>query len=90
MSIENLSAKYNLEIVTPFMLVIEKEAIHFDALIKGYGAANGMVVDTDGAKLNSHRDELINLGYGYNCFNLGAVDIEEDFGEVLDDWGASE
>ncbi|WP_284297351.1 hypothetical protein [Thalassotalea loyana] len=78
-----------MEIESPFILVVDGNTVVFDALIKGYGAKNGMVIDSDGSKLTNLNSELSALGYGFSCLNLNASDIADDFYEVLDDWGGS-
>jgi hypothetical protein len=89
LKIDILRKNYNLEIESPFTLVIGDQSVSFEALIKGYGAKNGMVIDTDGSKLIRLSDELTSLNYGFSCLNLNAPDVADGFDEVLDDWGVS-
>ncbi|WP_157599120.1 hypothetical protein [Pseudoalteromonas phenolica] len=89
MKIDILRKNYNLEIESPFTLFIDGNTVVFDALIKGYGAKNGMVIDADGSKLINLNSELSALNYGFSCLNLNASDIADGFDEILGDWGAS-
>jgi len=89
LKIDILRKNYNLEIESPFTLFVGGNTVVFDALIKGYGAKNGMVIDSDGSKLINLNSELSALNYGFSCLNLNASDIADGFDEILDDWGAS-
>lgn len=89
MKIDILRKNYNLEIESPFTLVLGGNTVVFDALIKGYGAKNGMVIDSDGSKLTNLSSELSASNYGFSCLNLNAYDIADGFDEVLEDWGVS-
>jgi len=89
LKIDILRKNYNLEIESPFTLFVGGNTVVFDALIKSYGAKNGMVIDSDGSKLINLNSELSALNYGFSCLNLNASDIADGFDEILDDWGAS-
>ncbi|MAY40326.1 hypothetical protein, partial [Spongiibacter sp.] len=61
------------------------------SLIKGYGAKNGMVVDSNSKLIMKYREDLERSGYGYSCFNIqGSCGLAQEFiDEVLiGDWGA--
>lgn len=49
-------------------------------------AIKGMIVDSDWKKIEPFSKILVNLGYGYSCFELNASSVD-DFNTVLDDWG---
>ena len=89
MIIDILRSNYNLEIESPFTLSIGDREASFDALIKGYGAQNGMVIDSDGNKLSGFSSELLALNYGFSCLNLNAPDVADGFDEILKDWGVN-
>ena len=84
--INNLRERYNLEIDSPFCLEVEDQMIQFDFLVKGYGASKGMVIDSDWKKIEPVSSLLVDLGYGYSCFEIDASSVD-GFDEVLDDWG---
>jgi len=44
--LENLRKTYNLKIDSPIYIEIEGKEIQFDCLIKGYGVAKGLIVDS--------------------------------------------
>ena len=87
MSIEALTKKYNLVIESTFSLELDSRTVKFDALIIGYGAKNGMIIDMDGSKLMEHSSKITELNFGFSSFNIYSSDICEGFQEVLDDWG---
>ena len=82
MKIDLLRKKFNLEIESPFTLIVGGKPVSFDALIKGYGAPNGMVIDSDGNKLIKLSAGFSSLNYGFSCLNLNASDVADDFDEV--------
>ena len=84
--INKLRETYNLEIVSPFCLEIKGHEVQFECLIKGYGATKGMVVDSKWKKIEPVADSLVELGYGYSCFEIDNSSIQ-GFSEVLADWG---
>ena len=67
---ENLQNKFNLEIVSPFILEVENKTIKFFCLIKGYGATKGMIIDSNWEKIEPVSGLLIELGYGFSCFTI--------------------
>jgi len=81
-----LQEKYKLEVESPFILIIKGMEISFDCLIKGYGAKNGMVVDSEWKKIEPVSNDLVALGYGFSCFQINDSSID-GFEEVLNDWG---
>ena len=87
MNIAILRRNYDLEIESPCTLVLAGQSFSFDALIKGYGAKNGMLIDSDGNKLKRLSSELSSLNYVFSCLNLHASDVADGFDEVLEDWG---
>ena len=84
--LNNLRNKYDLDIESPFSIIANGKSIQFDCLIKGYGAKNGMIVNSEWGKLGPVAEFLNELGYGYSCFNIETASIER-FSEVLADWG---
>ena len=90
MNIDILRRNYDLEIESQFTLVLAGQSFSFDALIKGYGAKNVMLIDSDGNKLKRLSSELSSLNYGFSCLNLYASDVAVGFDEVLEDWGGSD
>ena len=87
MAIDILRKNYNLNIESPFTVKIGNRSIYFDALIKGYGAKNGMIIDDDGSKFTKYSDSITKLDYGYSCFNIHSESVGDEFDDVLDDWG---
>ena len=85
--IENLRKKLNLKIDAPCKLNIGGEFHSFQCLIFGYGAKHGMIVDKDWGKIQNIQDELIEMGYGFSCFDIEEVSSVESFQDVLNDWG---
>ena len=85
--LSKLIEKYNIEVQSPFTLIVKNKKHTFQCLIKGYGAPNGMIVDEDYSKIEPISNYLINLGYGYSCFEILCPSNIEGFQEVLDDWG---
>jgi hypothetical protein len=84
--IAKLRGRYHLDIRAPFSMRVGEEAYEFQCLIQGYGAKNGMVVDSEWKKIAPIQKELVEMGFGYSCFDLENTDIDT-FQEVLDDWG---
>ena len=92
--INALRRRYDLEIDAPFVLEIDCVTHHFQYRIRGYGATNGMIVDRNFDKIEPVREMLVDMGYGYSCFDLSGNEnsnhIQEKLDgwqEVLDDWG---
>ena len=85
--IDQLQKKFNLAIEAPFSVVIEERLHVFECHIQGYGATRGMVIDQDWKKLSPVKTALVQMGFGYSCFNIENAEIEE-FQEVLNDWGS--
>ncbi|MFB2726112.1 hypothetical protein ACE02H_01385 [Shewanella mangrovisoli] len=79
----------SIDIVSPFQLSLSHGFESFTCLIRGYGAAQGMLIDSDGHKFATYGTEIATLGYGYSCFNIEAEDsVQEFIDEVLNgDWG---
>ncbi|NVJ68573.1 MAG: hypothetical protein HWE16_18940 [Gammaproteobacteria bacterium] len=87
-NIKKLAVKYKLSIISPFTFETNGKKYRFDALIKGYGAKNGMVVDRQYQRLEVVVDELMNQGYGFSCFDI--FESDEGFDNVLNDWGRTD
>jgi hypothetical protein len=86
-NIDSLRKQYKLGIESPFTLSLRGDSVTFDALIKGFGAKNGMIISKNGQLLQCYRDEISSFGYGYSCFNIfGDIELES-FNELLEDWG---
>ena len=86
-NIDSLRKQYELDIESPITLSLRGDSVTFDALIKGFGAKNGMIISENGQLLQSYRNEISSSGYGYSSFNiLGNIELES-FNELLDDWG---
>ena len=80
-----LRGEYNLDVESPFLLVVNGEKYKFDCLIRGFGAKNGMIIDRDWSAIEPASEELIQLDYGFSCFDVrGGV---ENMKLVLKDWG---
>ena len=61
-------------------------------MVKGFGAPEGMLLIEDYYKIESHIDEIINMGYGFSVIDDAEENEEfiiEEFKEVLSDWGWS-
>ena len=84
--ISKLIERYGDIIESPFSIEINGKVVVFDSLVKGYGAAKGMIVDSSWDKISPYTDVLFELGYGYSCFELEDSDVE-GFEEVLSEWG---
>ena len=84
---EQLRKKFNLAIEAPFSVEIEERIHVFQCHIQGYGAIRGMVIDQDWGKLSSVKTALVQMGFGYSCFDIESAELE-GFQEVLNDWGS--
>jgi len=87
--VKKLRESFNLVIESPFLLPIENKVHRFDCLIVGYGAKNGMIVDKKWSKIHAVESKLMDMGYGYSCFDIEADSSIEEFRKVLDEWGQS-
>jgi hypothetical protein len=90
---ECVAEDLGIEIVAPFEAPLpDGSHIKFSALVKGFGAKNGMLVGADYAIIKPHAGRLLDSGYGY-CAVLGggtANTYERDsMIEVFADWGWS-
>lgn len=87
-----LKERQDIYIESPFSCQVNGKVETFKCLIRGFGAPNGMLIDTDGAKFLELSASLAALGYGFSNF-----DIEHDFSSVqefiddilIGDWGAT-
>lgn len=79
----------SIDIVSPFQLSLSHGFETFTCLIRGYGATQGMLIDSDGHKFATYGTEIASLGYGYSCFNIETEGSAQEFiDEVLNgDWG---
>ncbi|MFQ3251496.1 MAG: hypothetical protein ACI9O6_003346 [Glaciecola sp.] len=89
-NIESLRTHYKLDIESPFILNLSGENVSFDALIKGFGSRNGMIISKNGQLLQENSDEIISSGYGYSSFDIFCKTGIEGFDELLEDWGKIE
>ena len=85
-AISEIVEQHKLDIEAPFIITIENIAYEFQYLVRGYGSSKGMIVDSDWNRIKVIQSKLIELGYGFSCFNIEACE-PESFGEVLEDWG---
>ena len=83
--IAKLRVRYHLDIRAPFFIRVGEEAYEFQCLIRGYGTRNGMIVDSKWSKIAPVETELVEMGFGYSCFDLENTDTDM-FHEILDDW----
>ena len=88
LTIKKLRDSYQLDIESPFNLQVGDKNLNFQCLIKGYGSSRGMVIDADWNKINPLKEKLVEMGFGYSCFDIENSDIN-GFKELLDDWGVS-
>jgi hypothetical protein len=82
--------EHELEIVAPFELTLPDGAqLKVTALIRKFGARNGMVVDEDWALLKPNAQALVDLGYGFSAISseLAQLHARENLIETLTDWG---
>ena len=86
-TLTSLPDRYDLDIVAPFTLDVDGERHQFTCLIRGYGAANGMVADPDWNNFEPVERHLVERGYGYSCFDMTETLDTDSFHEVLTDWG---
>ena len=86
-NIYELRRHYELDVEAPFTLIVGSDSHRFQCLIKGYGARLGMIIDKDWDKIEPVASKLVELGYGYSCFDIEKSCSGEDFQEILDDWG---
>jgi len=88
-----MRADLGVDITVPFELEIDGERLRFDALIRNFGARNGMVIDRDSKVISEHGARLIELGYGYSCFDfeswIASPYDRQSTIETLSDWGWS-
>jgi hypothetical protein len=85
-----LIERQDIDIESPFHCNVSGKVETFKCLIRGFGAPNGMLIDTDWSKFHELSESLTALGYGFSSF-----DIENDFssvqefinGVLIGDWG---
>jgi hypothetical protein len=82
------SKKYEAIIEPNFSINIDGTIVVFEYLVLGFGAKNGMLVDSRWENISPYSEKLLALGYGYSCFKLDIKDLV-NFEEVLEDWGKS-
>ncbi len=82
-----LKSRFDIEIIAPFDIKIEGEEYIFDCLIKGAREKTGMIIDKDWSKIEPLAQILLEIGYGFSCFDIFDNEDIESFQEVLEDWG---
>ena len=60
--------------------------LHATALVRNFGAKNGMVADPAWSVLEPFSDALLEAGYGYSCIGFGEYERAGTI-DVLRDWG---
>jgi hypothetical protein len=80
-----------LEVVAPYSVTLPSGAqVHACALVKGFGATNGMLILTDFSQVSSELAALEEAGYGFSVLTepepADLFDVE-GYVEVLRDWG---
>ncbi len=87
----SVAGRHGLTVDVPFILQFpDGTSITAEVRLRGYGADNGMLIVSDYAVVQSRRDEIVQMGYGYSCFSQppeSEIDSEEGLKDVLDDWG---
>jgi hypothetical protein len=81
----------HITVVAPFDLVLPSGgSIHADALVRSFGAAEGMLIVTESTAVWPFRDEIVQLGYGFSVMDPpeGRHNLD-DIREMLEDWGWS-
>ena len=85
-----LSERHKLDVQIPFLVELNNNnSILAEVLLSGYGAAKGMLLFTDDADIQQHRDAIIKKGYGYSCMevNEDKLGSSEALEKILQDWG---
>jgi hypothetical protein len=81
-----------IQIITPFEAVFsDGSRVQVAALVKDFGAAQGMLIDADYGVLKPHVALLLESGYGYSS-NLGhhpSGYTRTTMIAILQDWGWS-
>ncbi len=86
--IQRLRDTYKLTIESPFSLLIGDKEHQFQCVVRNYGAVNGMIIDKSWDKLECVSLELLNMEYGFSCFDIEEGEDIDHFREVLNDWGS--
>ena len=87
-----VSEDLGIEVVAPFhLLMADGSQLTATALVKQFGAKNGMVVDADYAVLEPHTQSLVANSYGYSAISSRDAQLYErtNLIEALADWGWS-
>jgi hypothetical protein len=79
------------EVIAPYSATLASGTkVIASALVKGFGAPNGMLLVTDYSQVRSHLAALEESGYGFSVLeepeSTDPFDVEE-FAEILRDWG---
>ncbi len=86
-----MAGKHALTVDVPFSLQFaDGGSISVEVRLHGYGANNGMLILSDYSTIESRRDEIVKMGYGYSCFSQPSedeIDSDDGLGDILDDWG---
>jgi hypothetical protein len=88
--VEQLRKENRFDIESPFNIEIDSVTYRFQCLIRGYGAEKGMVIDEDYKKLEPVQSALIEMGYGFSCFDIlkDTSPVKDFINDVLNnDWG---
>ena len=77
-----------IEVIAPFeVLFSDGSRVRVDALVKDFGAPNGMLIHQSYEVLKPFIGRILENGYGYSS-NIGDGSYEKAaFTEVLKDWG---
>jgi hypothetical protein len=82
-----VASDFGIEIITPCEIRLSNGTrLLATALVRGFGAENGMVIDPSYAVLGPHRDTLRADGYGYCAMELSGTDRTALI-EMFADWG---
>ena len=79
-----LKNKYKTIIEPQYSINFDGSEVTFEYLVRGYGAKNGMLVDSSWGKISPYSELLVTMGYGFSCLDLNDL---ESFEQVLKDWG---
>jgi hypothetical protein len=82
-----VAEQLGIEVVAPLVMRLDDGAdLRAAALIKNFGARNGMVVDPDWHTLSPVRTALFTGDYGYSAVNISGYALSAVV-EILSDWG---
>jgi hypothetical protein len=84
-----LGSRLGFKVIAPATVMVGDERVTFTALLPQFGGNSGMIADPDWETIDSHRDALLKLGYGYSAVSLGSDGHDESAQDMLRDWGWS-